>query len=101
MRYDDPFWNYNPRLEPRTIVPVLVQAVRVPHSLSWVITAVRHKPSDAFLSAFDEVHRMVYGSAMYWIAVRGGTLSKDAVWGLVTSHAARNGWEEIDLRHLD
>lgn len=100
-----PAWNLtrpinNPNT--RTFVPILMEVVRPTHTLSWVILALTHKPSEHYLQTFEEVHRISRGNRYYWIGVRGGTLSADAVNALVDSHIANDGsWEEIDLRQFD
>lgn len=83
-------------------IPILIAVIRLNRSLSWVITAQRHKPSEQFLATFDEVHRQPRPGRMYWVCIRGGTLSKDAVRGLVDSHQnMTEGWEKVDLSKFD
>lgn len=82
--------------------PVLVEVFRSRETLSWVITAVIHRPTERELQNYDEVHRLSAENHMYWICVRGGTLSRDAALGLMESHLRRDkGWVNYDLRQFD
>lgn len=98
------YQRYNEEENPniRTFIPIVIEVIRPYRALSWVITAIRHKPSDRFLDSFDEVHRRMEPGRMYWVCIRGGTLSNDAVNGLIRGHQAMtDGWEQIDLRQFD